>query len=199
VGLKPFKTLRAKGMRITYRNNFFTLYSIKDKTLTTGLVTPYNGFIHLAQMPLEHELLDIKIDTLGNVAILTPECIYLYDIFLKTEVPFKFEYKLQENDKFRRIEFGKYDSALFYLVSEEYEVVSLDFENKLTQILQADKSTQNVEFSPNMQWVLVTKKIDEKLNLYVSNLSRDQVHKFKRCLCNNKELNHTEIYQVSFS
>ena len=46
---------------------------------------------------------------------------------------------------------------MFYLVSEQNEVVSFDFDNKLTVILKADPDVRNVEFSPNMQWLLITR------------------------------------------
>jgi hypothetical protein len=163
------------------------------------MVTPYSGFIHLACIPFEMPLNDIKIDTLGNIAILMEKCILLYDITFKSKLEIKFEYNLRPEDKFTRIEFGKYDSPFFYMVTDKNEVLSLDFDNKLTKVMDPDPVVKWVDFSPNLQYMLVSKKLEGKLDLYLCNLVQGTVHKFKRCLCDNTELNHREIYQVDFS
>jgi hypothetical protein len=71
----------------------------------------------------------MKIDTLGNIAILTEKEIHYFDINLKNPWVLKFDHKLSEGDKFARLEFGKYDGPLFYLISQKSEVVGFDFEN----------------------------------------------------------------------
>ena len=78
-GLNPMK--KVKGKDLTYRNNYFA--KILRKKLTTGIVTPYNGFVHIASVEFEKEILDMKIDTLGNIAILTEKEIHYFDLKLK--------------------------------------------------------------------------------------------------------------------
>lgn len=120
-------------------------------------MTPYNGFVHLSSVDFDQKVIDIKIDTLGNVAVLTEDKVSIFDIKLKSKFEIKFEIELKD-DEMERIEFGKYEGPIFYLITKQRAIMSIDYDNKLTPILEADENIRDVEFSPNMQWILITYK-----------------------------------------